>query len=111
MAAPAFTSEHPGLKVVDDVATILAAGLGTPDALAGVLAAMRRGLGLLRCRMWLRAADGVGFTALGAPGDPAELTGPGSPVHEWIAAGPTSQPTPGGVLVRRPLIHEDVPLG
>jgi two-component system NtrC family sensor kinase len=111
MAAPAFASEHPGLKVVDDVATILAAGLGTPEALSGALAALRRGLGLQRCRLWLRAADGVGFTALGAPGDPAELTGPGSPVHEWIAAGPTAESHAGGLLVRRPLIHEDTPLG
>ena len=111
MAAPALPSEHPGLKVVDDIATILGSGLGTPDAFAGVLGSLRRGLGLLRCRLWLRSADGVGYSALGAPGDPAELTGPGSPVHEWVAAGPTSEPTAGGVLVRRPLIHDDAALG
>jgi two-component system NtrC family sensor kinase len=111
MAAPAFASEHPGLKVVDDVATILGAGLGTPEAFAGALGAMRRGLGLLRCRLWLRSADGLSYAALGAPGDPAELTGPGSPVHEWIIAGPTSETTPGGTLVRLPLLHEDAPLG
>jgi two-component system NtrC family sensor kinase len=111
MAAPAFASEHPGLRVVDDVATILAMGLGSPEGLTGALGALRRGLGLPRCRLWLRAADGVGFTALGAPGDPAELTGPGSPMHEWIAAGPTAETNAGGQLVRRPLIHEDTPLG
>jgi two-component system NtrC family sensor kinase len=111
MTAPAFASEHTGLKVVDEVATILAGGLSTPDAFTGVLGALRSGLGLSRCRLWLRAADGAGFTALGAPGDPAELTGPGSPVHQWIASGPTNDPTAGGVLVRRPLIHEDTPLG
>ena len=111
MAAPAFAADHPGLKVVDEVATILAAGLGTSDGIAGALGALRRGLGLPRCRLWLRAADGVGFTALGAAGDPAELTGPGSPVHEWIAAGPASEPTAGGLHVRRPLVHEDTPIG
>lgn len=111
MAAPAFTSEHPGLKVVDEVATILATGLGTPEGFSGALGVLRRGLGLLRCRLWLRAVDGVGFTAMGAPGDPAELAGVGSPVHEWIAAGPTSEMTAGGMLVRRPLVHEDTPLG
>lgn len=111
MAAPAFAADHPGLKVVDEVATILAAGFGTPEGFTGALGALRRGLGLLRCRLWLRSADGVGFAALGAPGDPAELTGPGSPVHEWIAAGPTSEPTAGGLHVRRPLVYEDTPLG
>ena len=111
MAAPAFASEHPGLKVVDDVATILAAGLGTPEVFSGVLGTLRRGLGLPRCRLWLRSADGLGYSSLGAPGDPAELTGPNAPVPEWIAGGPTSDVLPGGVLVRRPLVHEDLPLG
>lgn len=111
MAAPAFAADHPGLKVVDEVATILAAGLGTPEGFAGALGVLRRGLGLARCRLWLRAADGAGYAALGAPGDPAELTGPGSPVDAWIAAGPSSETTAAGLQVRRPLVHEDTPLG
>jgi two-component system NtrC family sensor kinase len=112
LAAPAFASDHPGLKVVDEVATILAAGLGPSDAFAGVLGALRRGLNLQRCRLWLRSPDGVGFNAVGAPGDPAELTGLGSPVHEWLAVGPTHDATPGGGLqLRLPLVHEDTPVG
>ena len=111
MAAPAFASEHPGLKVVDDVATILTGGINSPDVFTDVLGVLRRGLRLTRCRLWLRAADGVGYAALAAPGDPAELTGAASPVTAWIAAGATSEMTPGGLLVRRPLVHEDAPLG
>jgi two-component system NtrC family sensor kinase len=111
MAAPALASDHPGLRVVDEIATILAAGLATPDALTSVLGALRRGLALPRCRLWLRAPDGVGFTAVGAPGDPVELRGLASPVHEWIAAGPSRESAPGGLQVRLPLLHEDTPLG
>jgi two-component system NtrC family sensor kinase len=111
MAAPAFASDHPGLRVVDEVATILSAGLATPDAFTGALAALRRGLALQRCRLWLRSADGVGYTGIGAPGDPTELMGVTSPVHEWLAAGPTRESTAGGLQVRIPLVHEDTPVG
>jgi len=111
MAAPAFPSDHPGLRVVDEIATILAAGLGTQDAFGSVLGALRRGLGLSRCRLWLRAPDGVGFTPVAAPGDPAELTSQTAPVLEWLAAGPTREATPAGLQVRIPLVHEDTPVG
>ena len=111
MAAPAFASEHPGLKVVDAVATILAGGLVTPDAFTDVLGALRRGLGLSRCRLWLRSADGVGFTALRAPGDAVEPVGSEPPPDEWMGTGATSEVTLAGTLVRRPLVHEDTLLG
>jgi two-component system NtrC family sensor kinase len=110
MAAPAFASDHPGLRVVDEVATILSAGLATPDAFTGALAVLRRGLGLSRCRLWLRSADGVGYIGLGAPGDATELL-VGAPVQEWLAAGPTRETMPSGMQVRLPLVHEDAAVG
>jgi two-component system NtrC family sensor kinase len=111
MAAPSFASDHPGLRVVDEVATILGAGLASPDAFIGALGALRRGLDLQRCRLWLRSPDGVGFTALAAPGEPAELSGIVSPGPELLAAGQTRVATPSGLQLRMPLVHEDAAVG
>jgi two-component system NtrC family sensor kinase len=109
VAGPAFDSDHPGLRVVDEVATILAAGFGSPDALTGALGALRRGLRLPRCRLWLRAPDGIGFTSLAAPGEPAD--GAGAPVQDWLAAGPTREATAAGLHIRLPLIHDELAVG
>jgi len=111
MAAPSLDSEHPGLQVLADVASILAAGLGAPDALTQSVAALRRGLALRRCRLWLRSPDGVGFAAITPPGDETELSGRDSAVVDWIAKGPVREDTPGGMLLRLPLVHEDEPFG
>src|SRR5262245_47299411 len=111
MAAPTIDSEHPGLQVIAEVASILAAGLGSSDALTASVSALRRGLSLRRCRLWLRAADGVGFRPLGAPGDEAELGGTDTPVVDWIAKGPTQEAIADGLLLRLPLVHDDESLG
>src|SRR5437016_4269682 len=75
MAAPTLDSDHPGLKVVADVAAVLADGLASEEALGRAIAAMRRGLALTRCRLWLRTPDGASFSLLTTPGDEAHLPG------------------------------------
>ena len=111
MAAPTLDSDHPGLKVVADVAAVLADGLATDDALGRAIAAMRRGLALPRCRLWLRTPDGASYAPLTVPGDEAHLPGFVPPTAEWFRAGPHQERTPQGTLLRLPLVHEDEALG
>ena len=111
MAAPQLESDHPGLGVLAEVARVLADGPPGDEGLRGVVAVLRRGLALRRCRLWLRSANGTTYTPVASPGDEALLPGFTSPVAQWVAAGPHQEPTPGGVLVRLPLVHDGAPLG
>src|SRR5213592_4848398 len=111
MAAPTLDSDHPGLKVVADVAAVLADGLATDDALGRAIAAMRRGLALPRCRLCLRTPDGASYATLTVPGDEAHLPGFVPPTAEWFRAGPHQERTSQGTLLRLPLVHEDEALG
>src|SRR6266508_3142702 len=112
MAAPQLESDHPGLAVLAEVAGVLAAGLPGEEGLDGVVGALRRGLALRRCRLWLRSADGTRFTPVTSGGDEAQLPGFAPPVGEWVAAGPHQEPAAGGsLLLRLPLVHDDEALG
>src|SRR5437870_8391725 len=72
MAVPSLDTEHPGIRVIAEVASVLQAGLASGEALHGVVSALRRGLNLRRCRLWLRTPDGTRFTPVTTPGDEAE---------------------------------------
>src|SRR2546426_9928457 len=111
MAVPSLDTEHPGIRVIAEVAWVLQAGLASGEALHGVVSALRRGLNLRRCRLWLRTPDGTRFTPVTTPGDEAEQPGYALPVAEWMRHGPQREGVPGGSIVRLPLVHEDVPLG
>ncbi len=111
MAAPSLDSDHPGLRVLAEVATLLSADLVSQEALHGVVAALRRGLSLRRCRLWLRRPDGAGYQLIASPGDEAQPPGSAPPVAEWLRAGPQRDSAPGGSVLRLPLVHEDAPLG
>src|SRR5213593_1417543 len=113
MVAPTLASDHPGLEVLAEVARVLAAGRPAEEGLAGVVGALRRGLSLRRCRLWLRSADGTRYVPIATPGDEALLPGfaPPSAVAEWVAAGPFQEPAAGGTLLRLPLVHDDEALG
>lgn len=113
MAAPQLESDHPGLGILADVARVLADGPPPPavEGLTGVVAVLRRGLGLRRCRLWLRSADGSHYIPISPPGDDALLPGVTAPVADWVAAGAHEEPAPGGTLLRLPLVHEGAPLG
>ena len=80
MVAPTLTSDHPGLELLAEVAKVLAAGRPAEEGLAGVVAVLRRGLALRRCRLWLRSADGFRFLPIASPDDETQLPGFTSPV-------------------------------
>ena len=86
--APTLTSDHPGLEVLAEVAKVLAAGRSAEEALADVVAVLRRGLALRRCRLWLRSADGSRYIPISSPDDEAQLPGFNPAVAGWVAAGP-----------------------
>jgi len=111
MAAPQLESDHPGLGVLAEVARVLADSPPLEVGMNGVVAVLRRGLALRRCRLWLRSADGSRYVPIATPGDEALLPGFAAPVAQWVAAGPHQEPTPGGTLVRLPLVHDGAPLG
>src|SRR5438477_2320085 len=110
MVVPSLDTEHPGIRVIAEVASVLQAGLASGEALHGVVSALRRGLNLRRCRLWLRTPDGTRYAVVTTSGDDAD--GPGlPPVAEWVRQGPQRENVPGGAVIRLPLIHDDEPLG
>src|SRR5882762_10368110 len=111
MVAPTLISDHPGLEVLAEVAKVLAAGRPAHEGLAGVVAVLRRGLALRRCRLWLRSADGSRFLPIASPEDETQLPGFTSAVADWIADGPHRESVAGGTLLRLPLVHEAEVLG
>src|SRR5690349_16099619 len=111
MAAPTLDSDHPGLRVIAEVSTILGAGLTSEDVLTSIVGALRRGLALRRCRLWLRSPDGTTYIPVTTPGDEAQLPGFEPPAGDWFHAGPTREATPAGTLFRIPLVHDDEALG
>src|SRR3989442_12670377 len=111
MAAPSLDSDNPGPRVLGEVAEVLAASFPSDGALSSVVGVLRRGLGLRRCRLWVRSPDGTRFAAITTPGDDAELPGYVSATAPWLRGGPHREPTPGGSILYLPLSHEDETLG
>ena len=107
MVVPSLDTEHPGIRVIAEVASVLQSGLASGEALHGVVGALRRGLNLRRCRLWLRTPDGTRYTSVTSPDDEAELPGYGPPVAEWVRRGMQREGVPGGSDMRLPLVHED----
>jgi two-component system, NtrC family, sensor kinase len=52
------------LELLAEVASYLAAGLGSEEVLARVAGVLARGLQSDRCRIWVRTADGASFRAI-----------------------------------------------
>src|SRR5436189_4252083 len=111
MVASQLDTEHPGIRVIAEVASVLQSGLASGVALRGVVGALRRGLNLRRCRLWLRTPDGTRYAPVTTPGDEAEPVGYAPPVADWVRQGAQREGTAGGSVLRLPLIHEDEPLG
>ena len=109
MAAPIPLTQVPGLQVVAEVSAMLGSGLTTDETLASVLAALKSGLGLPVCRLWLRGADGVTYAP--SAGSTELLGEETQPVDAWIKGGPSRTPQGLGTLVRLPLLHDEVPFG
>ena len=111
MAAPTLDSDHPGLRVLADVAGVLASGLAPEEALLAAASALRRGLRLRHCRVWLRNLDGAGYHPVVATAEeptPADFP---TARPEWFRDGPQRESTPAGTQLRFPLVHEDEALG
>jgi two-component system NtrC family sensor kinase len=111
MAAPSPLTQLPGLQVIAEVSAMLGSGLDTDETLQSVLTAIKSGLGIPVCRLWLRGSDGVSYAP--SPGSTELLPGEreSNPVEGWIKGGPTRTPRGLGTLVRLPLLHDDVPFG
>src|SRR2546426_11336587 len=75
MVAPQLDTEHPGIRVIAEVASVLQSGLASGVGLRGVVGALRRGLNLRRCRLWLRTPDGTRYAPVTTPGGEAEPAG------------------------------------
>jgi two-component system NtrC family sensor kinase len=98
-----------GLRVLADVADILSAGLLSDDAITQVAATLRRGLGLVGARIWLRRPDGSGYEALPRSPDAREAF---APTAEWFRRGVERDPVAGGGMrLRFPLLFEAAGLG
>src|SRR5256885_2289927 len=106
MVAPQLDTEHPGIRVIAEVASVLQAGSASGVALRGVVGALRRGLNLRRCRLWLRTPDGTPYAPVTTPGDEAEPAADSPPVPEWGGQGGQREGTAGGSGLRRPLVRE-----
>src|SRR5438094_9308445 len=111
MVAPQLDTEHPGIRVIAEVASVLQSGLASGVALRGVVGALRRGLNLRRCRLWLRTPDGTRYTSVTSPRDEAELPGYEPPVAEWVRRGMQREGVPGGSVMRLPVGHAHELLG
>jgi two-component system NtrC family sensor kinase len=59
------------LDVLAEAAGYLATGIDSDDAKASVAGAIKRGLKLASCRLWVRAADGAALRPVTAPGEAA----------------------------------------
>src|SRR5690242_574933 len=99
----------PGLKVLGEIAAFLGAGLDATEILAGVAGALRRGLDLPACAIWIRTPDGLAFRSVTAVGDPAPSPDVAVLVAKW-ASGEAPVPEDKRV-VRAPLVHAGERLG
>jgi len=79
MVVPSLDTEHPGIRVIAEVASVLQSGLASGEALHGVVNALRRGLNLRRCRLWLRTPDGTRFAPVTTPGQFHAMSGTSAP--------------------------------
>jgi two-component system NtrC family sensor kinase len=111
MVAPTLTSDHPGLEVLAEVAKVLSAGRPVDEGVAEVVAVLRRGLSLRRCRLWLRTGDGSRYIPITTPDDEQQLPGYANAVSAWVTAGPHRESVAGATLLRLPLVHDDAAFG
>ncbi len=111
MVAPTLTSDNPGLEVLGEVAKVLSAGRPADERLAEVVAVLRRGLSLRRCRLWLRIGDGSRYIPITTPDDEKQVPGYANAVAAWVATGPHRESVAGATLLRLPLVHDEAAFG
>src|SRR5437762_12588756 len=99
MVAPQLDTEHPGIRVIAEVASVLQAGSASGVALRGVVGALRRGLNLRRCRLWVRTPHGTRYAPVTTPRDEAELPAHSPPGSDWVRPGVQREGTARGSAV------------
>jgi two-component system NtrC family sensor kinase len=106
----ASRSTDPALEILAEVAGYLGAGIDSDEAKAAVAGALKRGLGLARCRLWIRTADGASFRPVPAPGEPRPDVTEVERVVRWLdRAEPIARDDP--TVVQVPLAYEGRTLG
>jgi len=101
-----------GLNILAEVAGYLATGMDSDDAKASVVGAVKRGLRLARCRLWIRSRDGSSFRAVSAPGEPDPTPADAERVLRSLLRGAAPGAEAGGEgAMHTPLTYEGVVLG
>ncbi|MBI2402995.1 MAG: PAS domain-containing protein [Gemmatimonadetes bacterium] len=97
------------LDVLAEVAAYLATGIDSDEAKAAVAGALKRGLKLAQCRLWMRGSGGASLRPICAPGE-AEPSGEDAErVRRWLDRNEPKDGVPGAILV--PLTYEGSTLG
>ncbi len=96
------------LEVLAEIAGYLATGIDSDEAKASVAGALKRGLKLARCRLWVRTPDGASFRAVCAPGEPEPSPGDLERVAGWLERGGAPD---GAGAIHVPLTYEGATLG
>src|SRR2546430_10612501 len=96
MVAPQLDTEHPGIRVIAEVASVLQAGSASGGALRGVVGAVRRGLNFRRWRLWLRPPHGTRYAPLTTPATRRSFRRNHRPSPAWGAQAGSAKGPPGG---------------
>ncbi len=99
-----------GLEVLAEVAGYLATGIDSDEAKASVAGALKRGLKLAQCRLWIRTPDGSSYRAVPAPGEPDPAAGEVERVGRCLERGAVSEAGGTGAICV-PLTYEGAALG
>jgi len=97
------------LDVLAEVAAYLATGIDSDESKAAVAGALKRGLKLARCRLWVRSADGSSFRPMCAPGEAEPSGDEAERVRRWVDRGEAQGPGLDAIWV--PLAYEGARLG
>ena len=100
-----------GLDILAEVAGYLATGMDSDEAKASVMGALKRGLKLARCRLWIRGREGSSYRAVPAPGEPDPAPGEVQRVQQRLGhdTGGEGAGEPAAIAVR--LSYEGLTLG
>jgi len=93
-----------------EVAALLSSDLAPRGGLTRIVDALRRGLGLNRCRLWVPADTGGEYALVAGTGDAAGARD-GVRVPDWLRAGPHRETVSGEEILRFPLLYDGAPLG
>ncbi len=100
-----------GLAVLAEATAYLASGTGAEEVLSSMVGALKRGLDLPECRLWIRTREGGTFRAVGAPGDVEPDEKQAAAIGRWMADRSLGKAEEDGPQVRLRLINDGESLG